>query len=150
MAGPVTLALGPFLFQAHGFGYDAITRRLETPWAEVPRMGEMSALQWMGPDSEEISIAGVLFPEAFGGMTTLEGLRLAARRGVPLMMVSLGGRIFGRHAIQGIDEERSHHGRSGLPGRISYTLTLRRLPRATLIEGLAGQVAQALPGGGLS
>ncbi|MBB5515755.1 hypothetical protein FHS89_001775 [Rubricella aquisinus] len=132
MSGPVTLALGPFMFRAHGFGFAGMARKLDTSWAEVETVGQLNDLQWTGPRSEIVTINGVLFPKEFGGATTLEGVRLAAKNGVPLMLVSLGGMVMGRHAIQKLDEDRSFHDRFGAPGRNAYTLELKRMQSSVL------------------
>lgn len=127
MSGPVTMALGPFMFRAHGFGYTGLGRKLDTTWAEIETAGRFNALQWTGPRSEVVTLNGVLFPQAFGGAGALEGLRLAAKSGVPLMLVSLGGKVFGSHAIQRVDEDRAFHDRFGTPGRNTFTLEVKRL-----------------------
>lgn len=138
MAGPVTMALGPFMFRAHGFGYSDVGRNLNTPWAELKTVGRPDALQWTGPTSETVKISGVLFPEEFGGLGTLEGLRLAARNGIPLFLVSLGGGIFGRQAIQRIEEERKYHTRRGLPRKNSYSIEVRKLGSGLSLSSLFG------------
>lgn len=140
MAGPVTMALGPFLFRAHGFGYAGLGRKLDTTWAEIETAGRLNALQWTGPRSEVVTIDGVLFPREFGGAGTLEGVRLAARSGVPLMLVSLGGKVFGSHAIQKVDEDRGFHDRTGTPGRTAYTIELKRIGAGVSLSSLLGVI----------
>lgn len=139
MAG-TSLALGAFIFRAHGFGFTGMGRSLDTTWATIETAGGLDTLQWTGPRSETVSITGVLFPREFGGMGTLEGLRLAATSGVAMNLVSLGGKVFGRHAVQKIDEDRLFMDGAGVPGRIAYTLELKRmggaLPRLSLLRGL--------------
>lgn len=88
--------------------------------------GRFNDLQWTGPRSETVIINGVLFPQEFGGTVTLGAVRLAAKHGRRLMLVSLGGKIFGRHAIQKIEESQEYHNRHGLPGKVSYSIELRR------------------------
>ncbi len=67
MSGPVTMALGPFMFRSHGFGYTDVSRKLDTTWAEIETAGRLNALQWTGPRSEVVTINGVLFPAEWGG-----------------------------------------------------------------------------------
>ncbi|AUQ89414.1 MULTISPECIES: phage tail protein [Phaeobacter] len=140
MAGPVTMALGPFAFRAHGFGYTDVGRKLDTSWAEIETAGRLNALQWTGPRNETVSINGVLFPQEFGGATTLEGVRLAAKSGIPLVLVSLGGRVFGSHAIQKVDEDRSYHDRNGTPGRNAYSIELKRVGAGFSLLSLLGVI----------
>ena len=138
MAGPVTMALGPFMFRAHGFGYNGLGRKLDTTWADIETAGRLNALQWTGPRSEVVTINGVLFPQEFGGIGTLEGARLAAKSGLPLMLVSLGGKVFGSHAIQKIDEDRGFHDRYGTPGRNAYTIEVKRVGAGFSLLSLLG------------
>lgn len=136
--GPVTMALGPFLFRAHGFGYTGVGRKLDASWAEIETAGRLNELQWTGARSETVSITGVIFPQEFGGDGTLEGVRLAARVGIPLMLVSLGGKVFGLHAIQKIDEDRAFHDRRGTPGRNAFTIEVKRMGSGFSLLGLLG------------
>lgn len=138
MSGPVTMALGPFMFRSHGFGYTDVSRKLDTTWAEIETAGRLNALQWTGPRSETITITGVLFPAEWGGASTLEGVRLAAKNGIPLMLVSLGGKVFGSHAIQKVDEDRTYHDRYGAPGRNAYTIEVKRISSGFSLLSLLG------------
>lgn len=126
MSGPVVAALGPFAFQAHGFGLTTIGRNTDTGWASVAVAGGMDRLQWVGGNSDSITISGVLFPHAYGGLSSLTGIRAAAEAGQPLMLVNLAGQIFGLHVIESITEDRSLLDRNGLPMRDAYKLTLKR------------------------
>jgi phage protein U len=127
MAGPVVMALGPFKFEAHGFGLTDMKRKQNTSWAEIEVAARLNPLQWTGPSSETISISGVLFPAEFGGEGTLEGLRLSARIGIPQILVSSGGKVFGLQAIEKIEDDRGYMNREGAPHRIGYTLELKKI-----------------------
>lgn len=126
MAGPTPMALGPHVFEAHGFGFTDVNRQLDTSWAELDVAMRFDALHWTGPKSETVSIRGVLFPQEFGGLDTLESLRRAAQNGEPMQLVSGRGQVFGRYVVVGIDEDRELHDASGRPLRNAYTLQLRR------------------------
>lgn len=134
------MALGPFMFHSHGFGYTDVSRKLDTTWAEIETAGRLNALQWTGPRSEVVTINGVLFPEEWGGSVTLEGVRLAAKNGIPLMLVSLGGMVFGGHAIQKVDEDRGFHNRFGAPGRNAYSIEVRRIGSGFSLLSLLGVI----------
>lgn len=131
MSGPVVAALGAFAFQAHGFGLTDITRDTKTGWAAIAVAGGMDRLQWTGGNSDDVSISGVLFPQAFGGLDSLAGIRAAAEQGQPLMLVNLAGQIFGLHVVEGITEDRSFLDRDGLPLRNAYKLSLKRFQGET-------------------
>lgn len=126
MPGPVVAALGAFAFEAHGFGLTDMTRSTKTGWAAVQVAGGMDRLQWTGGDSDTLTIKGVLFPQEFGGLGSLTGIRVAAESGIPLMFVNYAGQIFGLHVIEGIEEDRSLLDADGLPLRNAYSISLRR------------------------
>lgn len=121
------MALGPFAFQAIGFGLTDMQDDLQTPWAEVSVVERFDALQWVGPKSLGVTISGVLFPESFGGLGTLEGIRAAAIAGMPLMLVTRAGAIHGLHVVFGVSRDHSLLTRRALPRRTAYKINLRKL-----------------------
>lgn len=134
------MALGAFRFEAMGFGYDGVTRRVNTQWADVPVAGVLNQQQWLGPTSEEITIRGVIFPAEFGGQVSLEGIIAAALSGLPLLLVSGGalqGLIHGLYAIQSVDEDRSFHTAFGVPRRNAYAISLKKANQTGPLGGLA-------------
>ena len=124
--GPSPMALGPFAFRALGFSYRDVSRELDTRWQEIEVCDRMNALQWTGPSSETLTIAGVLFPEEFGGLASLDGIRSAAKAGRPLMLVTRSGSVRGMHVIEGVSEDMSEHTRRALPRRNAYQISLKR------------------------
>jgi phage protein U len=123
------MTLGPFAFEAIGFGYDAVARRVQTPWAEVAVAQTLNQQQWTGPTSDEIVIRGVLFPVEFGGQSSLDGLIGSALAGSPLMLVSgndIQGVIHGTYTVQSVEEDRGFHDAKGAPRRNAYSISLKR------------------------
>jgi phage protein U len=121
------MMLGPFPFEATGFGYTDVQRRVQTPWADIPVAQDINQQQWTGPTSDELTVRGVLFPAEFPA--SLDGLIAASNAGTPLMFVSgdaVEGVIHGMFTIQAIDEDRSNHDRGGRPWRNGYTIALKR------------------------
>lgn len=129
MSGPTPMSLGPYAFEALGFGYQDVGRRLSTPWAAAEVGQSMDRDHWTGPKSDEVTIRGVVFDESMGGQDSLDGLAAAAMAGLPLMFVSGSagaGVISGFFTIQGIDEDRSLHDRGGRARRNAYQIRLKR------------------------
>lgn len=129
MPGPVAMMLGPFAFEAIGFGFDGLSRNVQTPWAEIKVAQTLDQQQWTGPSSEEVTIKGVLFPESYGGQGSLDGIIGLANGGVPVMLVSgssAQGIIHGMFTIQNVQEDRSYIDRHGTPRRNAYSIVLKR------------------------
>jgi phage protein U len=124
----VPLTLGPYAFNALSFGFTGLSRNLSTRWADIQIAGALNRLQWTGGDGDSVSIEGVIFPEEFGGMETLEGLRAAAVAGLALPLISLAGAVYGMHIIEGVEDDQSYHDANGLPRKNVYRLRLRYTP----------------------
>ncbi len=132
MAGPVILSLGPFAFEAHGFGFAQRTRSTGTKWAEIPVAGGLNPSQWTGGDGQVETIKGVLFPEEFGGDSSLAGLTEAAINGQVLPLVSLSGinsgagrNIFDLWFIEGVDEDHDFIDAYGRPRKNGYQISIK-------------------------
>jgi phage protein U len=136
--GPTPLTLGPYAFQALGFHMSDLSRDLQTPWAEVDVCGRFDALHWTGPKSDTVSIKGCLFPQEFGGMGSLDGIKASARAGRPLMLVTGAGDVGGRFVVFGVTEDWSFIDDRGSPRRDAYTITLRRYTTPFAGGGFAG------------
>lgn len=125
MAGPVPMALGRYQFEALPFGFEGQDRSTDTPWAELNTAFRLNENQWTGPGSITFDITGVLFPEALGGLSQLEGLRREQLAGKPLMLVTGAGGIHGMHIIENISEGRSYVNHAGLPRKLEYSISLK-------------------------
>lgn len=122
------MALGPFAFESHGFGFTDRRRSTGTRWAEIPVAGGLNPSQWTGGDGQIESIRGVLFPHEFGGLASLNGITQAAIDGKILPWVSLAGgtaNIFDMWIIEEVDEDHGFVDRYGRPMRDAYTINLK-------------------------
>lgn len=147
MAGPVVMSLGFFQFQARGFSFDGRRRDLDTGWVSTPVAGGFDRLQWTGGRGRTETISGVLFDE-FGGDWSLEGIKLAAQRGQPLTLVSLGGapfNAFGVFVVERVSEDHGYIDANGRPMKNAYTIDLRGYEgEMSLLSAAVGTVLQLL------
>lgn len=123
------MMIGAFGFEALGFGFDGVQRRVQTPWVDMPVAQDFNQQQWTGPTSEDVTIKGVLFPVELGGQESLDGIIATAKAGIPMMLVSgseAAGVIHGMFTVQSVDEDRSFHTRRGTPMRNAYSISLKR------------------------
>jgi phage protein U len=137
------MALGPFGFESMRFGYDKVDRNLSTRWAQIQTVGGLNRPQWTGGEGDTVTIAGVVFPEEFGGLDSLEGVRSAAMSGKVLPLVTLGGNVFGMYVIEGVMEDQTFHDFRGLPRKDVFSIELRRYPgnsfsMTSIIQSLFG------------
>lgn len=124
MATP--MAIGPFMFHSLRFGYNGLGRDISTRWASIQTVGGLNRLQWTGGDEDTALIEGVLFPEEFGGLSSLEGIRAAAQSGLVLPLITLGGNVYGMHVVEMVSEDQSFHDRLGRPRKDVFRIGLKR------------------------
>jgi uncharacterized protein len=132
------MMLGAFAFEALGFGYDGVSRSLQTPWAEIAVAQRINVLQWTGPTSDTVTIRGVLFPVELGGQSQLDGISAAALSGTALMLVTgdaAEGVIHGAFTVQSVDEDRGFHTAFGAPQRNAYSIGLKRYGDENAVPG---------------
>lgn len=145
MAGPSTLALGGFAFEAYGFSYEERSRRLDARWASIPLAGAVDARQWTGGTGRTETIRGVLFPAEFGGLAALDGIAALASAGQPVPFVSIGdgNNVFGMVIIEEVEEDIGFVLADGTPMKNGYRIELAHFPGrdftpASVLTGLVG------------
>jgi len=121
----VMMALGAFRFGVTGGSYQSLRRVAQYRWAKLDRAGRDPALQFMGPDAEEITLEGVIHPHYRGGLRQVEFMRSAARTGQPMMLVDGLGWVWDRWAIINVDETKTVLMADGAPRQIDFRLLLR-------------------------
>lgn len=124
----IPMALGPFMFHSLRAGYRSLGRDLSTRWADIQTVGGLNRLQWTGGDDDTVMIEGVMFPEEFGGLATLEGIRNAALSGAVLPLITLAGNVFGMYVVEMVSEDQSFHDSLGRPRKDVFRIGLKRFP----------------------
>lgn len=121
----VMMALGAFRFGMNNVDYQTFSRTATFRWAKQDRLGRAPALQYLGPDAEEITLEGVIYPHFKGGLRQMEQMRLLAATGVPMMLVDGLGFVWKRWCIVEVTERRSFLMRDGTPRKIEFSVRLQ-------------------------
>lgn len=121
----VMMALGIFRFGMTDGAYQNFSRSAGYRWGKLDRIGREPALQYLGPDTQDVMIEGVIYPHFKGGLRQVELMRLKAEAGQPMMMVDGLGWVWKRWVITQIEERKSYFLRDGAPRRIEFSLTLK-------------------------
>jgi len=119
------MGLGTFRFSLNTAAYQGMSRTDTYPWVEQTRLSRKPAMQIPAQEATEITLEGVIYPDWRGGLAQIDGMRAAASRKQPLMLVSGAGRIFGLYVILSIEEKASIFKANGAPRRQEFTLTLK-------------------------
>ena len=123
--GTIMMALGTFRFGVNRASYQSFSRDAAYRWAKQDRLGRDPALQYLGPDAEEITLEGVIYPHFKGGLRQMELMRAVARQGAPMMLVDGLGFVWQRWVITRVSETKSLFLADGAPRRIEFNVTLR-------------------------
>ncbi|KXF90520.1 phage tail protein [Phaeobacter inhibens] len=124
MLSMVMMALGGFRFGMGGDSYQQFARTAAYRWEKVNRIGRAPALQFTGPDAEELRLEGVIYPHFKGGLRQVEMMRLQAKVAKPMMMVDGLGWVWDRWVITHVEERKSVFLADGAPRKIEFSLTL--------------------------
>lgn len=125
----VMMALGLFRFGVNRAAYQTFSRSASYRWEKLDRAGRAPALQYLGPDADEIGLEGVIYPHFKGGLRQVEMMRLAAAQGQPLMLVDGLGWVWDRWVVTGVTEKKGVFLADGAPRQIDFSMTLRAYGR---------------------
>lgn len=121
----VMMALGLFQFGMNGSNYQTFRRAAAYRWQPQNRVGRTPAMQFLGPDTQEITLSGVIYPHFKGGLRQVELMRLAAAQGQPMMLVDGLGWVWERWVVVSIEDTKTLLMSDGAPRKIEFTLTLK-------------------------
>lgn len=128
----VMLQLGSFQFGLSTAAYQDLTRRAGWRWASQDRFGQEPALQSTGPESQAMTLAGVIYAEFRGGTGQLDALRSLGGQQQPLRLVDGNGRLLGRWVIESVEEKQSVFAAKGYPRKQEFSLQLKKFPDPTI------------------
>lgn len=116
-------------------------------WPTNSRIGLRPAAQFLGVDSEKITLSGVLLPELTGGKLSLLALELMAAQGKAWPLIEGGGTIYGMFVIESLSQIGTLFFADGSARRIEFTLKLLRVDESlTTMFGDLQQQADQLMG----
>lgn len=121
----VMIALGSFRFGLSSANYQSFTRTASYRWGKVDRVGVLPAMQYAGPDTQEITIEGVIYPHYRGGLRQMDKMRTQAYIGLPMMMVDGLGYVWQRWVIVRVEEKKTYLMADGAPRKIEFSITLK-------------------------
>lgn len=98
------LSLGLFVFMRQTTPYQNMNRNIDYRWPTNNRIGLRPAAQFLGVDSEKITLSGVLLPELTGGKLSLLALELMAAQGKAWPLIEGNGTIYGMFVIESLSQ----------------------------------------------
>lgn len=125
------MQIGDYPFSIPTAAYQSLRLVADYRWAQQDRLSTRPAQQWIGPGADEITLPGTihpwdatLYPEG-DGWRQVALMRDSAAQGLPLLLVSGLGEVWGRWVITRVEETRSGRTWRGLASEIRFSMTLR-------------------------
>lgn len=122
----IMMRLGRFSFSVDTAAYQELTRASEYRWASQDRIGQIAALQPVGPGAETINLNGTIYPGHRGGTGQLDEMRSTAADMKPLILVDGRGFVHGRWVIERVEEGQSVFAHQGVPRKQTFRLQIRK------------------------
>lgn len=121
------MVTGLFVFQLRTVPYQQL--QYQRNWRHVTnnRVNRRPTTQFLGPDNDQLTLSGVLMPEVTGGRLSLLALELMAEQGKAWPLIEGSGTIYGMYVIEGLNQTKTEFFRDGMPRRIEFTLSLKRV-----------------------
>lgn len=117
------MSLGPFVFSILSAPYTEQGRETKWRWPKQDLFGQHPVYQFVGVDSDQMTLTGAIYP-ARAGFGTLDQLRMLAGYGQPLPLIDGMGRHHGLWIIESISEKNSEFVAMGAPLKTEFTLSL--------------------------
>ncbi len=121
------MSLGLFVFELATLPFSEVQRRSDWRHPSSDRVGARAATQFAGPGEDNITIAGILMPEAAGTLDSIETIRAMADAGDAYPLIDGRGRIIGQYVITAFDERKSHFLDNGVARKTDFALDLKRV-----------------------
>ncbi|HCC77024.1 phage tail protein [Atlantibacter hermannii] len=138
------MTLGLFVFMLKTVPFQQLQLQQQWRHASNNRVGLRPSLQFLGPDSDVITLSGVLMPAITGGRLSMQMLELMAETGKGWPLLKGNGTIYGMFVIENIGRTESEFFSDGSPRKIEFTVTLKRMDESLsqMLGDLSGQLAQ--------
>lgn len=119
-------SIGPVVFEVAPLSIVSVDEAGVEDFARKQLVGSPLGWEHMGAGEETVTISARLFPERFGGLSSLSALDSMRRSGVPQMMVRGDGAVQGWMLITRIDKRSSYLDADGVGRLIDVDIVVTR------------------------
>ena len=103
-----------------------VSRKKAYRWPAQGRIARPEAVQFVGAGAETLTVKGYIHPHFKGSALHMEKIHQLADEGIPHMVLTGTGKVFGKYAITDVSEDFKELMDDGRPRRVDYTITLTR------------------------
>lgn len=121
------MSLNQFVFSLKTAPFKELQRQRNWKHRTSSRVGSRDASQFTGVGDDTITLNGLVAPETIGSIASLDELATMADAGDAYVLVDGIGNVYGAFIIDGLNETQTYHTAEGIPRRIEFSLTLKRV-----------------------
>jgi hypothetical protein len=120
------MRLGTFVFDIPTFSFESLQRSVSSRAESQMVIGAAPPIHLLGPGEETVSFTSTFYPFHLNGLglAQLEGFREACQAQTPMMMVSIGGVVFGRWILRSVGDNQSFFHPNGAPQKVDVDISL--------------------------
>jgi uncharacterized protein len=127
------MSLDQFVFSLRTVPYKELQRQRTWKHCTSSRVGARDASQFTGAGDDTITLNGVIAPETVGSIDSLEKLAAIGDIGDAYVLVDGTGNVYGAFVIDSLSETATYHTKEGVPRKIEFNLTLKRVDDSMLL-----------------
>ncbi|MGN6668638.1 MAG: phage tail protein [Trinickia sp.] len=122
------MSLDQFVFSLATAPYRELQRQRNWKHRTSSRVGVRDASQFTGAGADTITLNGLLAPEnGIGEVASLDKLAMMGDSGDAYVLVDGIGNVYGAFIIDTLNETATYHTREGIPRKVEFSLTLKRV-----------------------
>ncbi|KVP29616.1 phage tail protein [Burkholderia ubonensis] len=129
------MSLDQFVFSLATAPYHQLQRQRNWKHRATARIGVRDASQYTGAGDDTITLSGTVAPEnGIGEIASIETLARMGDVGDAYVLVDGNGYVYGAYIIDNLSVTGTYHTKEGVPRKIEFTLTLKRVDDGVLAE----------------
>lgn len=122
------MSLDQFVFALATTPYRELQRQRSWKHRTSSRVGARDASQFTGAGDDIVTLNGLVAPDnGIGTRASLDMLATMADEGDAYVLVDGVGNVYGAFIIEGLNETATYHTKEGVPRKIEFALTLKRV-----------------------
>lgn len=127
------MSLDQFVFSLSTAPYRELQRQRSWKHRTSSRVGARDASQFTGAGDDTITLNGMVAPEnSIGTRVSLDRLAAMGDAGDAYVLVDGIGNVYGAFVIGSLNETATYHTPDGVPRKIEFSLTLKRVDDTVL------------------
>jgi phage protein U len=135
------MSLDQFVFSLKTAPFKELQRQRSWKHRTSSRVGSRDASQFTGAGDDTITLNGLVAPETIGSIASLNELATMGDTGDAYVLVDGIGNVYGAFIIDGLNETQTYHTAEGIPRRIEFSLTLKRVDDDMLAQAAKKKAA---------